>query len=102
MMYVLNSDTVKYVLQQRAPVFTRYQMAAKNGATFALCPIVQFEIARILKLKRASNIESMFGDLIRRWQRIEYAAEDGILFRPFGPIQIAQQRSFRTAMCLLP
>jgi predicted nucleic acid-binding protein len=66
--YLLDADTLNYLLKSLSPVTERFREAATAGAEFVLSDVVHFQITRYLKLKGATRIERFYSRLTSGWK----------------------------------
>jgi predicted nucleic acid-binding protein len=76
MRYLLDTDTVNYLLRTFPQVSSHYEEALRNGAQFILCPVVDYEVNRYLLLKGAVTRKAFYDDLILRWERTDINQND--------------------------
>lgn len=76
MRYVLDTDTINYLLKEIQPVPHRFRAVLLARAELILCPLVHYEVTRYLKLKGARRIARGYARLIEEWTRVDFAGED--------------------------
>ncbi len=64
---LLDSNTITYILQERAPVVSRFTEALKANAVFFSADVVDYEIRRYLLLKGATRRLRRYEEMIRHW-----------------------------------
>jgi tRNA(fMet)-specific endonuclease VapC len=74
--YLLDADTVNYLLKTRSPVKERFREATGAGASFVLSVIVHYQITRYLKLKAATRVQQFYVTLVSNWQLVGMDASD--------------------------
>jgi predicted nucleic acid-binding protein len=68
--YLLDADTLNYLLKARSPVTERFREAIRVGADFALSLTVHYQITRYLKLKGASRVLHEYRSLVSGWATV--------------------------------
>ena len=76
MTYLLDADTLNYLLKVRSPVKERFEAAIRDGATFAHSVIVHYQITRYLKLKGARRLQRFYASLTAGWYLVGLDAAD--------------------------
>ena len=62
--FVLDADTVAYVLQNRPRPADALESALADGATVYVCPVVEYQVSRGLRKKQAAAQLAFFETLV--------------------------------------
>jgi hypothetical protein len=54
--YLLDADTINYVLKAISPTKERFREATAAGSTFVLSLVVHYQLTRYLKLKGSTRV----------------------------------------------
>jgi predicted nucleic acid-binding protein len=65
--YLLDADTLNYILKSISPALERFEAATRAGASFILSPTVHYQITRYLKLKNATRVLRFYTGLVSGW-----------------------------------
>jgi tRNA(fMet)-specific endonuclease VapC len=76
MTYLLDTDTVNYLVKRIAPAKDRFRQAATRRSRFVLSPVVHFEVTRYLRLKGATGALRFYRRLITPWVMPQYISTD--------------------------
>jgi tRNA(fMet)-specific endonuclease VapC len=76
MNYLLDAETVNYLLKRVEPVTRRFETAAATGADFYLSRIVDYQITRYLKLKNAARLQRFYSELTAPWLAVDLVVDD--------------------------
>lgn len=76
MIYLLDTNTLNYVLKKVPAVVDRFAAAVAVGADFVLCPVVHYEATRYYKLKNAARLLREYQTLVSDWTWQELAGPD--------------------------
>lgn len=76
MIYLLDTNTLNYVLKQVRPVLDRFEAAVAAGADFVLCPVVHYEATRYYSLKNATRLLHEYQTLVADWNWIDLTGPD--------------------------
>ena len=68
MTYLLDADTVNYLLKGIPAVRERFRQSTSAGAAFVLSPMVHYQLTRYLKLKDARRVNRAYQRLIADWE----------------------------------
>ena len=70
--FVLDSDTVSYILQERRTVLARLAGAVEDNAEIFLCPMVYYQVRRGLLYKEAPRQLREFDSLVRGFTWVDF------------------------------
>ncbi len=76
MRLLLDSNIITYILQERAPVLSRFTEALEANAVFLSSDVVEYEIRRYLLLKGANRRLRQYEDLMRDWFPVSLTRSD--------------------------
>ena len=77
MVYLLDTNTLNYVLKGVTPVLDQFEAAvADAGARFVLSPVVHYEVERYLKLKNSTRLLRDYHTLVDVWEVIRFTTKD--------------------------
>jgi hypothetical protein len=76
MIYVLDSDSVNFLIREHHQLQCRFRQALADIERFILSPIVHFEVTRYLDLKGAAKLRRRYDALIRDWEKAELIGGD--------------------------
>ena len=76
MIYLLDTNTLNYVLKKVPTVLGRFEAAVAAGADFVLCPVVHYEATRYYKLKNASRLLHEYQTLAAAWAWQDFDGND--------------------------
>jgi predicted nucleic acid-binding protein len=68
--YLLDADTLNYVVKGIEPAKARFRQAVAAGASFILSLVVHHQVTRYLKLKGAARVQRFYEDLTSDWLRV--------------------------------
>jgi predicted nucleic acid-binding protein len=74
--YLLDADTLNYVLKGLPQVTQRLRQATAAGADFVLSLVVHYQITRYLKLKGATRVQQFYASLVSGWSPAGLDATD--------------------------
>jgi predicted nucleic acid-binding protein len=66
---MFDSDTLNYAVKGNPVVMDRYRAMVAAGATFVLCPMVEYEVVRYLRLRWMRHYQRALEDFVAHWQR---------------------------------
>ncbi len=69
MRYLLDSDTINYILKERPLVIEHLRQARRSKAEFVLSPVVDYQITRYLGLRGAHRMLRFYARLTSLWAR---------------------------------
>ena len=70
MNYIVDTNTLNYIIKKIDPAIRRYEEALAAGHTFHLSMVVHYEVTRYLKLKEAAKLQRFYEELISTWRHI--------------------------------
>lgn len=76
MTYLLDADTVNYLLKRIAPATGRFRQAVQARAEFVLSPVVHYEVTRYLRLKGAVRLLRDYARLVTHWRPTDLRSQD--------------------------
>jgi len=65
--YLLDADTLNYVVKGISPVKERFRAAVAGGASFVLSLVVHYQITRYLKLRGSARLLRLYARLVTGW-----------------------------------
>ncbi|HSS52806.1 MAG TPA: hypothetical protein VLX28_28010, partial [Thermoanaerobaculia bacterium] len=74
--FLLDTNTLNYILKNRQPVEDRFQKAMEDGARFLLASAAHYELTRYLELKGASRLMDVYVRLVESWLPCNLSFED--------------------------
>jgi tRNA(fMet)-specific endonuclease VapC len=72
MTYLLDTDTINYLLKSIGPVPESYQAALQRGAEFVLCPVVDYQIRRYHLLRGLTGLARRYAETVEEWRRADF------------------------------
>lgn len=75
-MYLLDTDTVNYLLKDRPLVSEHFHAAVLAGDDFILSPVVHYEVTRYLRLRGMRGAARAYANLIAAWGKMDLAGDD--------------------------
>ena len=76
MRLLLDSNTITYILRERAPVISQLTKALETDAVFVSSDVVDYEIRRYLLLKGAKRQLRRYEALSRHWAPVSLTRSD--------------------------
>jgi tRNA(fMet)-specific endonuclease VapC len=76
MTYLLDTDTVNYLIKGVQPVKRQFRSVTRDGASFALSMIVHYEVSRYLRLRTATRSRRFYEQLTANWAPIGLTEAD--------------------------
>ena len=76
MRFLLDSDTINYVLRHVRTVATRYAEAIQAERQFVHCPVVHLEVTRHLHVSGATRKLREYNELSKDWDWVEFERDD--------------------------
>lgn len=76
MTYLLDTDTLNYLVKGVPSVAARFRASNEHGATFVLASFVHYEITRYHNLRATPRIASAYKTLIADWRRVDVTGSD--------------------------
>lgn len=76
MRLLLDSNTITYILRERAPVLSRYAEALNTDAVFISSDVVDYEVRRYLLLKGATRLLRQYNGISLDWATVSLDRSD--------------------------